>query len=160
MNPRFEELLYRSGLTAQGCWDELDEYARQGIIKFGELVVLESARKIDEMIDREWYEHLKQHFGLNRVTETNYLIDVTNGTPAGNIAPTITTVTLPPAIVGLPYNAKLSATGTGQIIWSETLCIPPTITTVALPPAIVGLPYNTELSATGTGQIIWTSISA
>lgn len=41
MNERFEQCLYLSGLTAQGCWDELDAYAKQGIHKFAELIVRE-----------------------------------------------------------------------------------------------------------------------
>ena len=44
MNDRLEDLLYQSGLTAQGCWDELDDYARQGIEKFAELIVAECAQ--------------------------------------------------------------------------------------------------------------------
>jgi hypothetical protein len=39
MNERIENCLYQSGLTAQGCWDELDDYARQGIEKFALLLV-------------------------------------------------------------------------------------------------------------------------
>ena len=39
MNERIEHCLYQAGLTAQGCWDELDEYAKQGIEKFAELIV-------------------------------------------------------------------------------------------------------------------------
>jgi hypothetical protein len=41
MNERIEHCLYQSGLTAQGCWDELDDYAKQGIEKFAELIVQE-----------------------------------------------------------------------------------------------------------------------
>jgi hypothetical protein len=41
MNERIEQCLYLSGLTAQGCWDELDDYAKQGIYKFAELIVRE-----------------------------------------------------------------------------------------------------------------------
>ena len=43
MNDRIEQCLYLSGLTAQGCWDELDDYAKQGIEKFAELIVQEAA---------------------------------------------------------------------------------------------------------------------
>ena len=43
MNERIEHCLYQAGLTAQGCWDELDDYARQGIEKFAELIVRECA---------------------------------------------------------------------------------------------------------------------
>ena len=41
MNDRIENCLYQAGLTAQGCWDEFDDYARQGIEKFAELIVRE-----------------------------------------------------------------------------------------------------------------------
>ena len=39
MDTKFEDLMYRSGLTASGCWDQLDEYDRKAIEKFGELIV-------------------------------------------------------------------------------------------------------------------------
>ena len=39
MNERIENCLYQAGLTAQGCWDDLDDYAQQGIEKFAELIV-------------------------------------------------------------------------------------------------------------------------
>lgn len=39
MNERMENLMYRAGLTAQGCWDEMDAYDRQAIQKFAELIV-------------------------------------------------------------------------------------------------------------------------
>ena len=38
MNDKFDTLLYESGLTAQGCWDQMDDYDRTAIMKFGELV--------------------------------------------------------------------------------------------------------------------------
>jgi hypothetical protein len=39
MNDKFENLLYNSGLTSQGCWDKLDEWDREAVLKFGELIV-------------------------------------------------------------------------------------------------------------------------
>jgi hypothetical protein len=36
---KFDSQLYSAGLTAQGCWDELDEYARDAIIKFGDIII-------------------------------------------------------------------------------------------------------------------------
>lgn len=33
--------MYRSGLTAQGCWDEMDAYDREAIEKLVELTVKE-----------------------------------------------------------------------------------------------------------------------
>lgn len=41
MNNKVEDLMYRSGLTAQGCWDEMDAYDREAIEKLVELTVKE-----------------------------------------------------------------------------------------------------------------------
>ena len=41
MNKRMEDLMYHSGLTAQGCWDKMDDYDRKAIEKFAELIVKE-----------------------------------------------------------------------------------------------------------------------
>jgi hypothetical protein len=68
MNDRLEDLLYESGLTAQGCWDELDDYARQGIEKFAKLIVSECMDVLDpgenqviaRFQARQW---LAEHFG-------------------------------------------------------------------------------------------------
>jgi hypothetical protein len=76
MNDKFEDLLYNSGLTSQGCWDKLDEWDREAVLKFGELIVRNC---IDEMITQMWHhgidesnnpsfykavERTKQHFGV------------------------------------------------------------------------------------------------
>ena len=76
MNDKFEDLLYNSGLTSQGCWDKLDEWDREAVLKFGELIVREC---IDEMVQQMWHhgidesnnpsfykavERTKQHFGV------------------------------------------------------------------------------------------------
>ena len=55
MNQRIEHCLYQAGLTAQGCWDELDDYARQGIEKFAELIVIECASICE--INGQSYKH-------------------------------------------------------------------------------------------------------
>ena len=80
MNERIEHCLYQAGLTAQGCWDELDDYARQGIEKFAELIVRECAvyceghilpKGMAEENDLNYNDGvmdcaigLKQHFGV------------------------------------------------------------------------------------------------
>lgn len=76
MNDKFEDLLYNSGLTSQGCWDKLDEWDREAVLKFGELIVRNC---IDEIITQMWnygidesnnpsfykaVEKAKQHFGV------------------------------------------------------------------------------------------------
>ena len=80
MNERIEHCLYQSGLTAQGCWDELDDYAKQGIEKFAELLVKECIGKVTKVSDsiKEFDPdnvdgidlcdlityHIKKHFGV------------------------------------------------------------------------------------------------
>jgi len=70
MNEQIEHCLYQSGLTAQGCWDELDDYARECIEKFAELIVKECMQVADEGMAQvtmkvEWPSyHIKKHFGV------------------------------------------------------------------------------------------------
>jgi hypothetical protein len=42
-----DKQIYDSGLIADGCWDQLDQYAKDAIMKFGELIVLECAGLCD-----------------------------------------------------------------------------------------------------------------
>ena len=74
MNNRFEELMYQAGLTAQGCWDEMDSYDHEAIEKFAELIVRECAdivnKKVALMLKTEMYHiepgiFIKQHFGVD-----------------------------------------------------------------------------------------------
>jgi hypothetical protein len=67
MNERLENLLYESGLTAQGCWDELDGYAKQGIERFAELIIEEciyacATERLGKTAGVE--ELIRQHFGV------------------------------------------------------------------------------------------------
>lgn len=43
-----EKLMYDSGLTAQGCWDQMDSYDKEAIMKFAELIVKQCMSKCDE----------------------------------------------------------------------------------------------------------------
>ena len=64
---RLEDLMYRAGLTAQGCWDEMDSYDRQAIEKFAELIVQEILVTCIEhptWTGRMIGEQIKQHFGV------------------------------------------------------------------------------------------------
>ena len=70
MNELIEHCLYESGLTAQGCWDELDDYAKEAIERFAKLIVKECADVLDTQIyppnhpmNSLGYE-LKEHFGV------------------------------------------------------------------------------------------------
>ena len=70
MNDQLENLLYQSGLTAQGCWDELDDYAKQGIEKFAELIVRECMEWCDAHATingtaQQVRNSIKNHFGVD-----------------------------------------------------------------------------------------------
>jgi len=75
MNERIEDLMYQSGITAQGCWDQMDSYDRSAIEKFAELIVRECARVIDRgdgemssMSETIWCnvcrDDILKHFGV------------------------------------------------------------------------------------------------
>jgi len=83
MNKQFEKLMYDAGMTAQGCWDELDSYQRGAVEKFAELIVAECIEKIttydlvpghsakwEDIYDihsrllQDLSEELKEHFGV------------------------------------------------------------------------------------------------
>jgi hypothetical protein len=38
MRELIDHCLYESGLTADGCWDELDDYAKKAIARFAKLL--------------------------------------------------------------------------------------------------------------------------
>ena len=73
MNQKLQDLMYHSGLTAQGCWDEMDEYDKQAIERFAELIVQDCVTKCDEVqtmygqytfTARKCKEAIKKHFGV------------------------------------------------------------------------------------------------
>lgn len=61
MNDGFDKLMYEVGLTAQGCWDEMDEYDRAAIMKFAELIVEECAACCGSQADKK---NIRRRFGL------------------------------------------------------------------------------------------------
>ena len=50
MDELIEHCMYESGLTAQGCWDELDDYAKEAILRFGELLLRDAV--LQELADQ------------------------------------------------------------------------------------------------------------
>ena len=38
---KLDELMYQSGMTAQGCWDEMDSYQQEAIMKLSQLIAKE-----------------------------------------------------------------------------------------------------------------------
>jgi len=69
MNEKFDELMYRAGLTAQGCWDSMDDYDRETILKFAELIVQEcidtvSDCSVEYCTRPQIVNEIKEHFGV------------------------------------------------------------------------------------------------
>jgi hypothetical protein len=62
----FERLHYHSGLVAQGCWDELDDYDREAIRRFGDLIVAECAGIAETAEPYQSSDLIKQHFGVKK----------------------------------------------------------------------------------------------
>jgi hypothetical protein len=38
---KLDELMYHAGMTAQGCWDEMDSYQQEAIMKLSQLIAKE-----------------------------------------------------------------------------------------------------------------------
>jgi len=79
MNDRMENLMYQAGLTASGCWDQMDAYDKQAIEKFAELIVKECAHLVDTL--NEAYEapstagkFIKEQFGIEIHSDKDYEI--------------------------------------------------------------------------------------
>ena len=62
----FSKLHYQSGLVAQGCWDELDEYDREAIMRFGDLIVKECIANLELNGYDDAANQIKQYFGVNK----------------------------------------------------------------------------------------------
>lgn len=68
MNELIEHCLYESGLTADGCWNELDDYAKEAIERFAELIVRECAAQVDHIRDvggKTKGDLIREHFGVD-----------------------------------------------------------------------------------------------
>ena len=63
MNKAFNDLLYQSGLIADGCWDELGTYEQEAIERLIELTVLKCA-DIAMREDHDPAECIKKYFGV------------------------------------------------------------------------------------------------
>ena len=76
MNKAFDDLLYDSGLIANGCWDELGTYEQEAIERLIELTVLECVKacinkgktfeveSAGEYSSNLYATAIKQHFGV------------------------------------------------------------------------------------------------
>jgi hypothetical protein len=55
--------MYSAGLTAQGCWDEMDDYNRTAIERFAELIIFECIKIAVFRGDAKTAREIKEHFG-------------------------------------------------------------------------------------------------
>jgi hypothetical protein len=64
MIEKIKDLLYHSGLTAQGCWDELGTYEQEAIEKFAELIVKECYETIKKDMELADIQLIPIDFGI------------------------------------------------------------------------------------------------
>lgn len=62
---KFDDLLYRAGLTAQGCWDQMDEYDKAAIYTFAQLLVEECVQVCDGVFEHGPLAGLDPLMGLD-----------------------------------------------------------------------------------------------
>lgn len=70
MNNKLEDLMYQSGLTASGCWDEMDDYDRKAVEKLAELIVRECAQQVNNVYKQgggTYGETILTHFGIKTI---------------------------------------------------------------------------------------------
>ena len=82
MNQNLEDLMYEAGLAADGCWNHMDQYDRDAVIRLStmivercsQLIIEQGTDSIDWMPSQqcvrpeysEMAEHIKRHFGVER----------------------------------------------------------------------------------------------
>ena len=70
MKTQFEDLMYHAGLTANGCWDKMDDYDRKAIEKFAELIVRDCTSIVENQGKFLRYDVLakkiQEHFGFKK----------------------------------------------------------------------------------------------
>lgn len=69
MNKACDDLLYDSGLIADGCWDELGTYEQEAIERLIQLTVLKCANFVSNDRQNDDYgvfvaNKIKEHFGV------------------------------------------------------------------------------------------------
>lgn len=72
MNKQFDELIYQSGLIAQGCWDELGTYEQDAIERLADLIVgkciqiVEGDTSAEHVYGGQYHANkIKKYFGVD-----------------------------------------------------------------------------------------------
>lgn len=69
MNSTIEDILYRSGLTAQGCWEDMDQYAHDAIIRAIQFAAKECSDICMSQADKK---NIRKNFGLEVESNVKY----------------------------------------------------------------------------------------
>jgi hypothetical protein len=68
MDSKIEDLMYKSGLTASGCWDQMDSYDKEAIENFGKLIIKECIEINKQELSFNAFERLlnkyQEHFEI------------------------------------------------------------------------------------------------
>ena len=68
MDSKIEDLMYKSGLTASGCWDNMDSYDKEAIENFGKLIIKECIEINKQELSFNAFERLvnkyQEHFEI------------------------------------------------------------------------------------------------
>ena len=68
MDSKIEDLMYKSGLTASGCWDQMDSYDKEAIENFGKLIIKECIEINKQELSFSAFERLlnkyQEHFEI------------------------------------------------------------------------------------------------
>jgi hypothetical protein len=77
MNENIEQLMYEAGLTADGCFNDMDSYDKEAVLKVIELTIKKCADLCQDVTSSGEYspnqqyasaacrDKIKNHFGLN-----------------------------------------------------------------------------------------------
>ena len=67
MDNRLDELMYKSGLTASDCWDDLDDYDKKAIDTLCKLIIRECADQVNSVYKQgggTYAETILKHFNI------------------------------------------------------------------------------------------------
>ena len=85
MNENISVLLYEAGLTADGCFGEMDQYDQEAVMRVIELTIKKCADLCQDVTSGGMFspnqqyasaacrDKIKEHFGLNEKLVTNFL---------------------------------------------------------------------------------------
>lgn len=82
MSKRIDDLMYKAGMTAQGCWDEMDQYQQDAVMRFAKLLVEDVLDEVAERAyytgDRDWSDDVDRPW-IQLVYEYGKLADAKKG---------------------------------------------------------------------------------